>query len=478
MAGRALLPFLTAFALAARGASAAEGDRYAVTVDWPARQLVVEARFGSLPPGPLRVDAPAAPFLSAVESRSGGAWTPAEAGGASWYPSCARRAPCEVRYRFDLSAAAAALKSRDTVFAHRDVVLASPSAWLLRPRDGDDDRPVRLHVHTPKEVHFVTGLFPAQDRGHGLFVARGADLEAAPYTGFGPFAVERLAVGGAELEVALSAGALTASPSDLLSWVERSADATSSVYGRFPVPRAAVILLSGSRRPVGYGTALGNGGASVVVWVGEQATERDFSADWVLTHEMVHLGFPNLPRRHLWIEEGLATYLEPLAGARRAGDERVVWRELVEGLQNGAPATVDGLDTARTWGRVYWGGALFFLLADVEIRERTGNRRTLRDVLRAIQAEGGSIAVSWSLERMLEVADRAAGAPVLAPLYERLGRKGEAVDLAALWRRLGVVVEDGRVVALDDAAPLASVRRSIAGRSDAVADAAAATPRP
>jgi hypothetical protein len=41
----------------------------------------------------------------------------------------------------------------------------------------------------------------------------------------------------------------------------------------------------------------------------------------------------------------------------------------------GEPGPGDGgLDDTDSWGRTYWGGALFCLLADVRFRERTGNR--------------------------------------------------------------------------------------------------------
>jgi len=52
-----------------------------------------------------------------------------------------------------------------------------------------------------------------------------------------------------------------------------------------------------------------------------------------------------------------------------------VWGDLVRGLPNGLPEAGDrGLDLTPTWSRTYWGGALYWLLADVAIRERTGNR--------------------------------------------------------------------------------------------------------
>ena len=45
-----------------------------------------------------------------------------------------------------------------------------------------------------------------------------------------------------------------------------------------------------------------------------------------------------------------------------------------------------GTIAAGGWAMTYWGGALFCLLADVEIREKTGNARAHDDALPAINA--------------------------------------------------------------------------------------------
>ena len=177
---------------------------------------------------------------------------------------------------------------------------------------------------------------------------------------------------------------------------------------------------------------------------------------------MVHLAFPRVAKQHHWIEEGLATYIEPWA---RLGigqlTEETVWKDLVEGLPKGLPGPEDkGLDRTPTWGRTYWGGALFCLLADVEIRKRTANQRGLHDAVRGIVAAGGSMREQWSLTRTLEIGDQATGVSVLTELYEQMKETPTNVDLADLWQQLGIEVRDGAVVFHADA-PLASVREAI-----------------
>jgi hypothetical protein len=129
----------------------------------------------------------------------------------------------------------------------------------------------------------------------------------------------------------------------------------------------------------------------------------------------------------------------------------------------GQPEAGDrGLENTHTWGRTYWGGALFALRADVEIRLRTSNQRGLEHALRAIVEAGGTIENSWKMERVISVGDAATGVPVLRELYEEMKDQPVTVDLAALWKQLGVVPR-GRSVVFDDSAPLAAVRKAITG---------------
>jgi hypothetical protein len=103
---------------------------------------------------------------------------------------------------------------------------------------------------------------------------------------------------------------------------------------------------------------------------------------------------------------------------------------------------------------------LFYLLADIEIREQTHNRYGLQDALRAVVAAGDNVTTSSSLEKSFTLGDRAVGVPVLEDLYTQWKGKPVSVDLDALWKKLGVSLQDGKVV-YDDKAPDAAIRKAI-----------------
>jgi hypothetical protein len=281
-----------------------------------------------------------------------------------------------------------------------------------------------------------------------------------------------LNVGGGEIEVEIADGNTELPERAILDHIERAACAVSAYYGHFPVHHYRIFLVPvRGRSGVLAGTTWGLGGAHSRILIGERTTIAQLKTDWVFTHEMVHTAFPTVPDENHWIEEGIATYVEPLARSW-VGDypPAKVWSDLVSGLPQGLPTAGDeGLDHTHTWGSMYWGGAMFCTLADVEIRRRTGNRRGLVDALRAILKASGGIEAEWSAERAFKVGDDAVGVRVLEELYDQMKAKPVSPNLAALWRRLGL---GGRGDAtLDDSAPEAATRLAISARpSDAPAD--------
>jgi hypothetical protein len=289
--------------------------------------------------------------------------------------------------------------------------------------------------------------------------------ERFPYDAFDRLPATPLTVGGGTLNVAFAPGEMALPRSAIMEWLEKSAKAVTVYFGKFPVASARVLIVPAPGTGVQNGTTFGYRGAAIRLVVGSAATEADLAEDWKAVHEMTHLALPDVKDEHLWLAEGIAVYVEPVARVQ-AGDltPEKIWGDMLRDMPKGLPEAGDrGLDHTPTWGRTYWGGAMFCLLADVEIRKQTGNAKGLEQALRGILDAGGDHEQDWStwpIKRIFSVGDKATGTTVLADLYKKMGAKPYAPDLDALWRELGVSVQQGRVV-FDDSAPLASIRRAI-----------------
>jgi hypothetical protein len=270
-------------------------------------------------------------------------------------------------------------------------------------------------------------------------------------------------VGNSRIDVHIEKGPMQLSNQDLMQWVRSSADSVATYYGRFPVPNVQLRLVPTDGRGVRGGRTFGEkDGGRITIHVGNGSTIADLNTDWMLTHEMVHLAFPSVEDDHHWMEEGSATYVEPIARVRaKYMDAHEMWFELVRDLHQGLPGAGDeGLDNTHTWGRTYWGGALFCFLADVEIHKQTNNRKGLDDALRGILNAGGDIRRDWPLEKALAAGDEATGVSVFVPLYKKMKNQPYDVDLSAMWKELGIE-RDGNTVRFIDSAPLAKTRDAI-----------------
>ncbi len=287
-----------------------------------------------------------------------------------------------------------------------------------------------------------------------------------------------IAIGNARINFTVEGGRLDLPQADISEWVRAAAESVATYYGRYPLEHVTIRIAPFDGRGVRNGRTFGENGGFISIHLGNETTAAALKSDWMMTHEMIHLAFPSVADRHHWIEEGISTYVEPIARVRaKHMHEAEMWLELVRDLPQGLPAEGDkGLDHTRTWGRTYWGGALYCFLADVEIHRRTNNHKGLEDALRGILNAGGDIRHEWELERALSVGDEATGVPVLRPLYDKMKDRPLAVDLDEMWKELGVE-RNGNTVRFVDSAPLAATRKAMTWGigASANADSAAAT---
>lgn len=261
--------------------------------------------------------------------------------------------------------------------------------------------------------------------------------------------------------------AIDGEPDQLLAslverWVLQSAGVVAAYYGRFPVPEVAIRVTAAAGQGVRGGQTFPGEVPLIRIRAGRSSTEGDLLRnDWVMVHEMVHLAFPWMNLKHNWMAEGLAVYVESIARLQRGHiTPEQVWGDFVRMMPRGLPGPGDGgYDVTVNWGRTYWGGAIFCLLADIAIREETGNTKGLQHALRAINAER-DFRREWDFLDTLKLGDAATGTAVLERQYGAMRLKAVTPDLEGLWRSLGVIAT-ADAIAFDDSAPKAAIRRAI-----------------
>jgi hypothetical protein len=340
-------------------------------------------------------------------------------------------------YRLDLAALAQNV-GRLTAMRIGDSILAPIASWLMEPEGSGVA--VRLAVASAEGLSFATGM----PRVEGRYRIDGRDIWAGGYTAFGRLQRDEIRLphprGEAVLEAVRLDGTFALPVAEINAWVERSARAVADFYGGFPAEHAMLAILPMPTRRVGFGQVMAGGGVSIMLQVGSDVTREVLNEDWVLVHELSHVGMPFLFDRGQWLMEGMATYVEPLIRAR-AGlrTPEWAWHELQAGMPRSG---------------IYWGGAATLLAADLAMRKQTSGRG-FEHCLRAVLWKHGNASLRWRTQQFIEACDAAIGTPVLAEFATQ-----REVDLPALWRELGVEPV-GEGVRLRDDAPAARSRDAI-----------------
>jgi predicted metalloprotease with PDZ domain len=433
---------------------------YAVTPPGPGSWTVqVEARVERAP-GDRLVAPEAGGAVTGVVQVDRGSRVPLVRAGEGWLaPDCRKR--CTVRYEVDLGALATECHGMECARRVGDAVLGSAATWMLRPQPTGDAR-IHVSLQGPNASRLATGLRPDPAGGYAL---RAWELGEAPFTAVGDFRRARVVAGKTPVDLVLLGAPLTMGDEGIRRWVGDAAACVAGLFGRFPVAPTIFIVPVSRADEVVFGRVLSLAGASVALLVGTETRPAQLHDDWVSVHELFHLGTPSFVGEGHWLEEGLATYYEPIL-RERAGwmREEDLWahfaKEMPRGLRK--PGSAASLEERDDIDSTYWGGALFALLADVRIREATHGARSLDTALRAALDQLGDATHAATVAEFLRVGDAATGTHVLSDLYAHDAMAGEPVDLDALWRSLGVEPRPNATVALRDDAPEANLRKAMA----------------
>jgi hypothetical protein len=367
----------------------------------------------------------------------------------------------ELSYDVDLATLSTRARDIDRAAHLGDSFFAPMSNVLLVPEPLTTEIPVTVHVSSEPGLDAAVGL--TRDPAPDTYRLMAHEIPVATYFAFGKLQQRTLEISGARLDVARLDGELDESFDDVTQWIQASANAVRDFYGAFPVPRASLnVLPIHGRDAVVFGKVLPESEPGVALLLGQHASRKSLYSDWILVHELFHLGFPSFFEEGKWLDEGLATYYEPIIRVR-AGlyTETELWNELEQNMPQGMAAFAQGgLENADDFRGVYWGGAIACLVADVEARKRQLDAG-LEVGLRALHDAGGNACEVWTLNEVVGAVDHALGAPTLEPIVRAHAQRGSAFDLRGLFSQLGVNRDAQGAVQLSDSAPLAAVRRAI-----------------
>ena len=446
----------------------AKPARYAYSVDASGPPLLhVRASFEHASSADLVIATDVERAIVRVEVERQGRWEIVSSEKGVWrVPECV--SSCNVRYELSIDRGRG---GEDGVATLGASWLSPTYAWLLHPSPIMKGR-FEVAVAPARTPSPVWSTVPWAGGVRDVDGARGfltSDFAEGTFVGFGKLRARTAPVDGSELTTVLLDGKLTMSEADAGQWIDDAAGAVAMLYGRFPVRRATIFLapVPGAAEPV-FGRVLSLGGSSVLVLTGEDSDGKRLHDDWILVHELIHLGFPTFQNEGRWLDEGMATYFEPVLRTRMGWrDKADLWRGLAREMPRGLAGKGEplALEQRTTLDGIYWGGALFVMMADVRIREATLGKRSFDDVLRGVLEKGGDGEHVWSVEETMRVGDELTGTHVLTEMYERYALKGEAVDLEAELHALGIDrTGKGDEVTLHEDRPRSSIRRQIVSR--------------
>lgn len=253
----------------------------------------------------------------------------------------------------------------------------------------------------------------------------------------------------------------------LRQWLNKATHTASQLAGKFPREKSRIVIeRAGGRRltsrwPVPWGQTLRRGLDGVLFQVNLEKTMNDYVGDWTAPHEFSHLFIPYPGQADIWLSEGFASYYQNILMAREGiYSPQTAWQKLYEGFVR-AEGDRNSNHTLREVSRerrryratmrIYWSGALYFLEADIAIRQATNNTRSLDWVLDQYINCCRHQQERWTGEQMVESFDEIVGDidgldKVFSKLYERYTTSMRIPDARPLLSQLGINIENEKVV--------------------------------
>ncbi len=474
---RILMAVLGWMAAAQTAMAADQVHRYMVGLDPALRTMTVRACFAGRPPDVLMVesyDAPGA-FVEGSMVPTGMRKPIAPNGTEMPLKGVPENGCIEYTVNLDRSKGGHDHSGNSTKRVGRDL-FTEVGLWFWRPAKVGSGEDIHISFDLPEGIAVSAPWQPIEPRdGKPTYrVGRGAyDRPAA--VAFGRFREVPLDVPGAQLRMAVLDGTPAANEAGMRAWIEDAARSVAAIYGRFPVTSPQILVMPGARaaEPTPWAYVLRGGQAAAHFFVNQRRPLAEYVEDWTAPHELSHMFLPYVNSTDAWLSEGMATYYQNVVRARSGAiSPAEAWQRMHSGFRRGIDKSVKeqslALATERMFReggymRVYWHGTAILLAADVELRRRSGGKKSLDWLLERFGQCCLDPDVEWTARKVFEKFDEISGTDVFVTLYEREVTSPKFMDLAPLYRDLGLVSLGGKVELRDDA-PLASIRNAIMAR--------------
>lgn len=260
----------------------------------------------------------------------------------------------------------------------------------------------------------------------------------------------------------------------LSNWVSHAEKALRLVYGALPVDNFITVIKASKRNSgaVPWGEVNRYSPPEVTLVVNINSSLKALKADWTIYHELSHLLIPYDAGDARWFSEGLASYYQNITQARVGMfNEQTMWQKLYNGFERGNKQQnynhqmlsyiSDNIGQNRNYMRIYWSGALYWLKADVALRElakKTSRPYSLDSALKQLQACCFNRYLSAT--EIVEKLDELSQSQIFSSLLTEFSTSYAIPSYLPLLKSLGIEAKSGHINLKNDA-KLSSLRVDI-----------------
>ncbi len=343
-------------------------------------------------------------------------------------------------YSWPAGAEEVSYRTSEGLMATGNALFLVPGVKMHGPTEISFVLPPHWQAHTPWRAGAAPNTFVAQTRrelvNNALF--------------FGTARAERVKAGGIELTLVMGKQ-YWPQRAVFMELIERQLVSYQALFGKGPLAERYLIVIN--QDPSGDGGAFAGSFSQFLRGQGDRATRPIWGR--VVAHELLlfwnGVSMAPVNDQQEWFKEGVTDYLTVMTMARNGLVDRKYLIQWLENLARGQMVARMGLglkgtvqdaakDKHKNWLLVYGGGSVAALAMDVELRQATGGKSGLPELMKALYAQYGAPGKAYTFDNIIRVAKEVSGHDV-APLLKRIVQSETMPDQRPTFAALGFQLE-------------------------------------